>query len=89
MLHISIDFENKLFAALRAGLFTTPLPAEGSPDDYYGFSLGYGVAYKRVIVDLAYQSRFGNEVGGSILEGAGYSQDVYEHSFYSSLIFHF
>lgn len=74
---------------MRCGIFHDPAPAEGSPDDYYGFSLGSGIAYKRIIFDVAYQYRFGRGVGKSILQNLGYSQDVDEHTVYSSLIIHF
>ena len=74
---------------LRAGLFYDPAPAEGTPDDYFGFSLGSGIAYCRFILDLAYQYRFGNNIGESILQNLGFSQDIDEHTVYSSLIVHF
>ncbi|MBT8368271.1 MAG: outer membrane protein transport protein [Deltaproteobacteria bacterium] len=74
---------------LRAGLFYDPAPAEGSPDDYYGFSLGSGIASGRFIFDIAYQYRFGNNVGESTLQNLDFSQDVKEHTVYSSIIIHF
>jgi long-subunit fatty acid transport protein len=74
---------------LRAGLFYDPAPASGSPDNYFGFSLGSGIAYGRFIFDIAYQYRFGNNVGTSILKNLNFSQDVKEHTVYSSLIIHF
>jgi long-subunit fatty acid transport protein len=74
---------------VRGGVFYDPAPAEGSPDDYYGFSLGSGFAKGRFIFDLAYQYRFGRNVGGSILQNLDFSQDVDEHSVYGSLIVHF
>lgn len=74
---------------LRAGLFYDPAPAEGSPYNYFGFSLGSGIAYGRFIFDIAYQYRFGNNVGTSILKNLNFSQDVKEHTVYSSLIIHF
>ncbi len=73
----------------RGGLFYDPAPAEGSPDKFFGFSLGSGIAYKWFIFDLAYQYRFGNNVGASILKYWEFSQDVREHTLYSSVIVHF
>jgi len=73
---------------LRCGIFYDPAPAEGSPDDYYGFSLGTGLAYERYVFDIAYQYRFGDNVGGSMLEELNFSQDVHEHKVYVSLIIH-
>ncbi|MEZ4528123.1 MAG: outer membrane protein transport protein [Desulfobacterales bacterium] len=74
---------------LRAGLFYDPAPAEGSPDDFYGFSIGSGIAYKGIVFDMAWQFRMGNDAGGAGLENWGFSQDVREHTLYSSLIVHF
>lgn len=75
---------------LRAGIFYDPGPAEGSPDNYYGFSLGTGLVYKRFVFDIAYQFRFGNDVGSSYMaEELNFSQDMREHTVYSSLIIHF
>jgi long-subunit fatty acid transport protein len=74
---------------LRGGVFYDPAPAEGSPDDFYGFSLGSGFARGRYIFDIAYQYRFGRNVGGSILQSLDFSQDVDEHSLFASLIIHF
>ncbi len=74
---------------LRAGIFYDPGPAEESPDDYYGFSLGTGFVYKRFVFDVAYQFRFGDDVGGSMLYDVDFSQDISEHTVYSSLIIHF
>ena len=74
---------------LRAGLFYDPAPAEGSPDDYFGFSLGSGVGVGRFIFDIAYQYRFGRDVNRSILESLDFSEDVDEHAVYASVIIHF
>ncbi len=79
----------KLIFPLRGGLFYDPAPAEGSPDEYYGLSLGSGVAAGRFIFDAAYQFRFGKKVGGSLLESYDFSRDVTEHTLYSSIIVHF
>jgi len=74
---------------LRGGLFYDPAPAEGNPDDFFGFSLGSGIAYGRYIFDIAYQYRFGNNAGGGILQNFNFSQHVAEHTLYSSVIIHF
>jgi len=74
---------------LRAGIFYDPAPAEGSPDNYYGFSLGTGLAWGRFVFDVAYQYRFGRGVGESILQTLNFSQDIDEHTVYASLIVHF
>ncbi|WP_207689609.1 OmpP1/FadL family transporter [Desulfonema limicola] len=72
------------------GAFYDPAPAEGSPDDFFGISIGSGITDgKRFTFDVAYQYRFGNDVGGSILKDWKFSQDVSEHTVYSSFIMYF
>lgn len=74
---------------LRGGVFYDPAPAQGSPDTFFGVSFGSGIAYDRFVFDLAYQFRFGNNVGDSILKELDFSQDVREHTVYASVIIHF
>lgn len=81
----------------RAGIFYDPAPSEGSSDDYYGFSLGTGFLWQRpdtkrvksLIFDIAYQFRIGEDVGTHMLQEAGFSQNVQEHTVHASLIVHF
>jgi len=75
--------------SIRGGLFYDPAPAENSPDDYYGLSFGTGMSYKFFVFDIAYQYRFANNVGSSIIPDIGYSQDIDEHTVYSSFVLHF
>jgi len=82
-------FKTNYVVPLRSGIFYDPAPADGSPDDYFGFSLGSGIAFGRFIFDIAYQYRFGNNVGTSILKNLDFSQDMEEHTLYSSVIIHF
>jgi hypothetical protein len=78
---------------LRLGAFYDPSPAEGSPDEFYGFSLGSGVlvrqAERNYALDIAYQLRFAKDVGRSTLQHLGFEQNVTEHTFYTSLIVRF
>ncbi len=74
---------------LCAGIFYDPLPAEGSPDDFFGFSVGSGIGIGRFKFDFAYQYKSGNNVGDSVLKVWGLSQDIEEHTFYSSVIIHY
>jgi long-chain fatty acid transport protein len=74
---------------IRGGLFYDPAPAEDTPDDYFGFSLGSGYARGSFIFDLAYQYRFGNDVAKHLNEGLDFSQDIQEHTVFTSLIYHF
>lgn len=85
----------KYVLPIRAGIFYDPAPAEGAPDRYYGISLGTGFKYigpeskyRPYVFDIAYQFRFGDNVGESMLETMNFSQDVREHIVYASLIFY-
>ncbi len=80
---------SKYVIPIRCGIFYDPAPAEGSPDDFYGFSLGTGIVVGRFVFDIAYQYRHGDDVGGYILQNREFSQDVKEHTLYSSVIIHF
>ena len=79
----------RIVIPLRAGLFYDPAPADGSPDDFYGFAVGTGIGYKRFIFDIAYQYRFGNNVSGPLWQEGNIPMDVQEHKVYCSLIIHF
>jgi len=72
----------------RGGIFYDPAPADNSPDDYYGFALGGGISYEWLVFDLAYQFRFGNNVGESMYPGLGFSQDIKECKIYASVVLH-
>lgn len=89
--YLFINRKPRYVIPLRAGVFYDPAPAEGSPDDYYGFSLGSGIAIGRYVFDIGFQYRFGNDVSGSsmIQYHDNFSQDVDEYMVYSSLIIHF
>ena len=46
----------------EAVYFTTRNPRKMKKNDFYGLSLGSGIAYKQAVFDLAYQLRWGNGV---------------------------
>lgn len=79
----------KVIVPLRAGAFYDPAPAEGGIDSFFGFSLGSGVGIGSYVLDIAYQGRFGDGVGTSTLRNKGFSEDVWEHKVYTSVIVHF
>ncbi len=70
MEYLFINPELDYVIPLRAGIFYDPAPSEGSPDDYYGVSLGSGIAVGKFIFDFAYQYRFGNNVGSSVVRSS-------------------
>ncbi|MGA1869866.1 MAG: OmpP1/FadL family transporter [bacterium] len=79
----------KYLIPVRYGIFYDPAPAVKQPDDYFGISLGSGISIHPFIFDITYHYRFGNEVGRSMLQALDFSQDLHEHTIYSSLIIHF
>ena len=74
---------------LRFGLFYDPAPQEGGPDEYYGVTVGSGYASGKVVFDIAYQYRWADDVGASLVKAFDFSQDVQEHTLYTSCIIHF
>jgi long-subunit fatty acid transport protein len=52
----------KYVVPIRGGFFYDPEPARDNPDDYYGASLGTGLASGPLILDLTYWYRWGNDV---------------------------
>ena len=90
MEYLLVNPKSHYVIPLRAGLFYDPVPAQASPDDYYGFSLGSGFSMGRCAFDIAYQYKFGNDVGDSMTdESIPQDQDVEEHMVYSSFIIYF
>ncbi len=84
-----INKEKKYLIPIRAGIFYDPAPDEGNPDDFYGFSLGLGFTKSDWFsLDVAYQYRFGNNVGHYLVKGRQFSQDVDEHMAYVSMIWY-
>ncbi len=82
-----INKKKRYLIPIRGGIFYDPAPAEGSPDDIYGFSLGLGFTKSdHFSLDIAYQYRFGNNIGASVLQEWDFSQDVKEHMVYLSMI---
>ncbi len=85
--YLFINVKKRYVVPIRAGIFYDPAPSEGSPDNFYGFSLGSGVTIINWFsLDIAYQYRFGNDVGSSVFKDMQFSQDVHEHMIYLSMI---
>jgi long-subunit fatty acid transport protein len=81
----------KTIIPLRTGLFYDPQPSQKHPDDFFGFSLGSGVMLgNHVLLDWAYQMRYGHNVNGGSLGGiADAKADVIQHKLMVSMIYHF
>jgi len=79
----------KYIIPIRGGIFYDPMPSDGYPDDYYGFSLGTGFANGKYVFDIACQYRYGKNVGQDKLDRFDFSQDIVEVRGYGSLIYYF
>ncbi len=80
--------KRNMVVPVRAGLFYDPEPSHGKINDFYGFAVGSGIAYKQFIFDAAYQFRWGRNIDtGDLI--AGSEADLTQHSFLVSMIYHF
>lgn len=79
----------KTVIPLRAGVFYDPEPSENHPDDFWGFALGSGFVYKKLVYDIAYQFRFARDVRTATVANEASSQDVDQHTIIMSVIYHF
>lgn len=68
---------------LRAGAFYDPEPGAGGSDDFFGYSLGGGVALGPWLFDLAYTFRAGTE------HHPATDTAVQQHQVLASIIYHF
>lgn len=73
---------------VRAGVFYDPAPDIKHPDDFYGGSLGMGLSFSKFSLDLAYQFRFGKNVGKIMIQARDFSEDIYENTVYISCIYY-
>ncbi|WP_207678874.1 OmpP1/FadL family transporter [Desulfonema magnum] len=84
-----IDKDKGYLIPIRAGVLYDPGPAEGNSDDFYGIAVGLGFTKNKWFsLDLAYQYRFGNEVGEALAKEFLFSEDVNEHMVYISMIWY-
>jgi hypothetical protein len=78
----------KTIVPIRGGIFYDPEPSEEhSSEDFYGFALGSGISIGDVILDAAYQYRWGRNAENRGITNA--EADVTQHLFYMSIIYHF
>lgn len=81
---------DKTVIPVRAGLFYDPEPGNGKINDFWGCSVGSGIAYNNLAFDFSYQYRFGNRVTSDvIIPSGGINMDVTQHTVMTSLIYHF
>lgn len=80
---------------LRTGFSWEQRPAIGTPDQYWGLTLGTGFSFgkgpNKVIIDIAYMFTWANDVMRSIVPDKQdqLSADVQRHDVYVSCIYHF
>jgi long-subunit fatty acid transport protein len=79
---------DKTVIPLRGGLFYDPEPGRTGVDDFYGLSVGSGIAIDNYAFDISYQYRWGDRVSGDIPQ-SGVSSDIHQHTIMMSLIYHF
>jgi long-subunit fatty acid transport protein len=85
--YIWTDPIHRKLIPFRLGFFYDPMPSENNGDDIYGISLGTGwTVLDKYSIDIAYQFRYGNNVGGHYLSHLGFSQDVRESQIFCSFI---
>ena len=80
--------EKNITVPFRAGLFYDPEPSQGGVKNFYGFSIGSGVAYRSFIFDVAYQLRWGRNLDSGNLIATS-EADIMQHTVLASLIIHF
>lgn len=69
--------------ALRAGLFYDPEPGQNGTDEFFGASLGGGIAVAGLRFDMAYVFRTG------IVENEAADTKVYQHELFASVVYRF
>lgn len=72
----------------RVGVFYDPEPAKGCLDEFYGVTFGTGYARGRMVFDIAYQFRTGNNVTGDIPSIEGSNADINNHTAMFSVIYY-
>jgi hypothetical protein len=73
----------RVVVPLRAGFFYDPEPGAGSPDDFFGFSLGTGLAVGPFLFDMAYTFRTGT------VSSTATQTTASQHTVLASVIYHF
>jgi long-subunit fatty acid transport protein len=78
----------KVALALRGGAFYDGSPGDDVINEFYGLSLGTGIAYKNFVTDIAYQYRWASDIETEDILGERGESDVNEQFIIASLIYH-
>jgi long-subunit fatty acid transport protein len=73
----------KVVIPFRTGFFYDPEPGEGGIDNFFGFSLGSGIAVNRLLFDMAYTFRTGT------VHSTATDTAIHQHTILASVIYHF
>lgn len=77
------------FIPLRAGYEWEEMPAVGEPDPFHAVSVGTGWVSDRVVIDLSYQHRWGDDVLTQVPSREDISADAKQDFIACSLLFYF
>ena len=89
--------QNRTVVPVRGGFFYDTEPHEGGLNHFFGIAVGTGISIGEVIVDAAYQLRWGPHANPNVLSIPEASEGTYvgsrrggvlQHQFYLSAIMH-
>ena len=86
--YLIINPNRNIVIPIRAGIFYDPEPSHQRLRHFYGFAFGSGIAYRRIIFDMAYELRWSKDVDTGNLIATSRS-DITQHRLLASLIIHF
>jgi long-subunit fatty acid transport protein len=86
--YLIINPNRNIVIPIRAGIFYDPEPSHQKLRHFYGFAIGSGIAYGRIIFDIAYELRWSRDVDTGNLIATSRS-DITQHRLLASLIIHF
>ncbi|MGA1841481.1 MAG: OmpP1/FadL family transporter [bacterium] len=86
--YLIINPNRNIVIPIRAGMFYDPEPSHQRLRRFYGFAVGSGIAYRRIIFDMAYELRWSRDIdSGNLI--ASSRCDTTQHRLLASLIIHF
>ena len=80
--------KNRTVFPIRAGVFYDPEPNVGQPQNVWGASLGGGYAKGKILLDAAYQLRWGQNLESEVVADQKSQRDLLESVFLVSMIVH-
>jgi long-subunit fatty acid transport protein len=74
---------------LRCGAGYDPSPAVDGVDEFYSLTCGSGLQWGRFVFDIAYEYRWGRDVGRDVLRGIHGAEDMVRQRLLASMIVYF